>query len=380
MESILRQHNIIKNEFSILGIEPSRKSKIQEHPFPLPHGDFISISFDSESGKYKYLHEVVDLISPMLLKLGIFIVDTSMIDITENQNMTRCPVDLDFNKIAYVISNSMLHISNSDVYDAMSYSMPDTNFILFANGDEYTNPFERENATVFSLSEKPENVANRILEILDIPDRILVRTIFSGRLFKNGVFNIIPDGITKLPRSSNAPVAIRLDIANNYQNGLAVSSAVGEYHIVIDKTIPPKYVGVLNNAKTLTVFASLSFDKNFIKHISSLPIKVNILYDGRDKSEFEKIKILFFDFESVKMISAPSKKELEESGVGKYSKLRSHSIYISRFGIFNSPYHWRERIQKNEKNENTVIGALDDEMFLRDVNYYILYELDDTNQ
>lgn len=196
------------------------KPFLYENFFPLPNKKYITLQKEADfpARQYKYWQLVVDLLYPILEKNNISIIqisspkDTALKKVINTNGATSIP------QAHYVIRNSELHLGidsfgvhlasglNKKIVALYSDTRPQNSgpywsdrkdCILIESPKENKKPsyaFDENPKTIDDI--KPELVANSVLKLLDIEERIDLETVFIGENFNlETYFGFLPDQV-----------------------------------------------------------------------------------------------------------------------------------------------------------------------------------------
>ena len=196
------------------------KPFLYENFFPLPNKKYITLQKEADfpARQYKYWQLVVDLLYPILEKNNISIIqigspkDTALKKVINTNGATSIP------QAHYIIRNSELHLGidgfgvhvasglNKKIVALYSDMRPQNSgpywsdrkdCILIESPKENKKPsyaFDENPKTIDDI--KPEFVANSVLKLLDIEERIDLETVFIGENFNSETyFGFLPDQV-----------------------------------------------------------------------------------------------------------------------------------------------------------------------------------------
>ena len=266
--------------------------------YPTPEGKYITLQKESKSPakQYKYWQLVVDLINPILSKNEI-----KILQIVSKSDSPLSGVICEIGKtsisqVHYVIRNSQMHVGidsfgvhvasglGKKIVSLYSNRIPENNgpywsnasdLILIQSPREGRKPSHAVNESPRTINEiKPETIANSILQLLNIQERIKIETLFIGENFdEESNFGFLPNQIVV---SKNIP-ELRMDLLSE------------ETHLPAQLS---RQKSIITTSKPISQELLLKFKANVAKVI--------YLIDQNDKPEF--VKFLFengFQFDCV---------------------------------------------------------------------------------
>jgi hypothetical protein len=296
--------------------------------FPI-EGKYITFQASSGFGSknYPYYAEVIKYTKESLNKEGINIVQVGLqgdIDIGSNINLAG---KTSFSQACYVIKNSICHIGNDSVWVHVANSYGKNIVCLFGSTlPKVSGPFfnnakikileSHRNGLKASLSLEdpsnaialinPEDIANSIFEVLDIDNKIQIKTHKVGALFNSPFLEVDLSKETLININPDIQLNLRLD----WHMDLDLAFRLAQKHnisIITDKKID---FGFLNSAKNkisqiLFEINSQDVDMDYIKSLYSYG-KAHVISDLKDK-ELSDLKLKLFDYFAV----APKIENLE---------------------------------------------------------------------
>jgi hypothetical protein len=230
------------------------KPVLNPHYFPVLHDKYITIHNDKkvQAKEYDMWPDVIELIRPFLGEIKI-------IQIGAFGEPTIFGVDdhiptSSLKQSSYIIKNSLAHvgIDSVPVHIASAFDKP----VVGIYAHTYANtccPLWNDkskfitiesdrggNKPSFSLEEhpktinfiKPEEIAQAVLDVLGIEEKINHKTIFIGNNYTSKFLEVIP---TSEPRLMPSPIDVRMDIAHNEQN---LSFIVRDYEVEVTLSKP----------------------------------------------------------------------------------------------------------------------------------------------
>tara|TARA_R100000008_G_scaffold5135_1_gene3154 strand:+ start:1706 stop:2830 length:1125 start_codon:yes stop_codon:yes gene_type:complete len=236
------------------------KPVLNPHYFPVLHDKYITIHNDKkvQAKEYDMWPDVIELIRPFLGEIKI-------IQIGAFGEPTIFGVDShiptnSLKQSSYIIKNSLAHvgIDSVPVHIASAFDKP----VVGIYAHTYANtccPLWNDkskfitiesdrggNKPSFSLEEhpktinfiKPEKIAQAVLDVLGIEEKINHKTIFIGNNYTSKFLEVIP---ISEPRLIPSPIDVRMDIAHNEQN---LSFIVRDYEVevTLSKPIDKKFL------------------------------------------------------------------------------------------------------------------------------------------
>lgn len=343
----------------------------------------LSTSTGQPAKVYDYWSEVVFLISPVLSKYGYQIVQIG----TKQDPVLPGVVDkrgIPLRNTFHVIRNAKLSMSGDtfNVHLAGMYKVP----IVAVYGS--TNPKSvgpywhgkceliepEEGLPSYRVDErpkrintiKPEIIAQKCLDILEINENIHIETTLIGANynFNTPQNDIIPDNISvnvgKIPN-----ITIRLDVLNNESNAARILSQTTAA-IVSNNSVTDKFLTAFKERIVhFTYILEDDYSKDFIKMLHTSGISYNLLLKNKERLNDVKLDINF-DFNPVHLYRFPK----VEATRGQLFKTTKH--FISNGKSYSSLYHYRLGIPFQNQPER-IGDALNDPDWLESSDFYYIF-------
>lgn len=269
--------------------------------FPLPFEKYITFHpFSKPSKNYDYWQDVLDDISPILESRGIKIVQ---IGAKEDQKYERC-IRLcgitSINQAAYLVSNSLLHLS-ADTFSAHIAGAFDKKLVALYSNSYAANckPYwgSPENQILiepdrkpgekpsFALEESPkqinriksEQISNAVLKLLGIEDRMPYETVFVGSKYQNGIFyhTVVPNSSGPFVKMNDIEVRMDKHFDENFLRG---QLSVAKCAVMTDRPFSEDILSVFK-AQIGVIFFFVNDDSGlkFCKKVISMGIPLQLV-------------------------------------------------------------------------------------------------------
>jgi hypothetical protein len=285
------------------------KPFIYEKYFPTPFEKYITFNpfgkFNSR--KYSYWQDVIGLIYPSLSKEKIGIIQIGGPNEFGYNNCFHLMGQTNYNQTASIINNSLLHFGVDsfpihiasyfdkkivalycNMYASQSkpyWSTPNNIKLLQAdlNGNKPSYAAEENPKTINNI--KPEEIANAILDLLNIKERSTQKTTFIGNKYGTLLLESIPSIILPPNIFPNVLLNIRFDYIKEIQendyictlNNLNIRNCVliTNKTLDIDKLLPIK-------DKIVNIFYDITnqnIDTDIINKDKSFGIKIDFIFN-----------------------------------------------------------------------------------------------------
>jgi hypothetical protein len=287
--------------------------KISPTFFPIVEEKYITIYHGNcRATHYEYWEEVLEILSPILSKKKIKIVQ--LLD-SETQKIQSAHKHISVSKkqAAFIIQNSLCHVGTDSIYCyfAGEFSVPLVSIYSHTHPNN-TRPWKRlknktkeicsfeqvgrpsydpneQNKTINSV--KPEVIAKDIIDALGIKKEIKFKTLFIGSRYNEQCVDVVP---TEPINIQHPKINVRMDICHNeevlqgvLQNNFAevtLSAPISE------KLLSLRRISVIN-------YIAESFDESFVKRVKNLGIHINLLCVSEEQLSAQRFK--FFDYEVI---------------------------------------------------------------------------------
>ena len=332
------------------------KPKIIEHFYPVRSEKYIVFQGGTEMQckQYKYWDIVFSLIKPHLSKNNIKIVEISNNNILNTQGVDEIISPATNRHNNYIINNSLLYLGLDEVYMHVASSYDKPIVALFSNSyKENTKPLWNKKSKTkllepdfskikpsFATQENvvrineiyPEKIAQNILDLLNIKEKINFKTVYAGEAFYLPKIEIVPNFYANSPELKDKEIILRGDLNFDEQKIYEWSTqSILTLHLK-DKISDNLLQAISKRTKNI-IFKLNDLDLNynkFFKKITSCKINLIIIVD--DKNIINDLREKYFDFN---VVERPQIKKLNKKGSLKYiSKKKFISegkIYFSEF-------------------------------------------------
>jgi len=372
------------------GLKSSRPF-IEDSFFPIVPEKYITFCTENHQSKqWDHFQEYLDIISPILQKNNISIIEIGSNDVKLNGQINLKKVTGP-NHWSYIIKKSLLHVGPENFISQIA-SFHNRPFIaFFSNTDpEYCAPLwsKPENQTLIQadlkskkpsfLGEEPvktintipaERVAHETLNLLGIENDFNKYEIINiGHSFKQTLIEIVPDFLPEPNFFPKSLINIRMDY---YFNESALPNFCNQRKVAIvsDREIN---INLLLNIKPSleNVFFKVdeNSNENYFKQLKEIGIPFSLI--AKRESDLQATRLKFFDWEVQEDIPA-TKKDLDNiDKICDTTCYKSSRNIFSKDGQFSSKSSFDKKIKKHK--DQLII---DEDEFWEDSSYFKLYNL-----
>jgi len=381
-----------------LSVKPS-DPEVNKHFYPITAEDYIVIynEQDIEAKCYNYYGLVCDLIKRQLSDLNIkIVVIGSKENITDRADYAY--PDLNFRNNAYIISKAkaLVSIDNFATQYASSQGVP----VVSLYGNIYpsiTTPYwSNKNKKIdlepvwnvkpcMSLSDpqgsidkiKAEEVATSILSIVEKNNKKYKGKIKTGINFKTKLINknkkycidVIPKNYKNLPIFKGEILNLRLDKTDNvsYEDFTQYCLNHNCNLIIKDSVIQLEHIkNFAGNIKSIKLIITKKLDKIPQKYFSILKsLGIDFVFLVSNKEILDDMRFEYFD-QLVEYYNPPKEKPKE---INTNNYFMSFKFVVEGDKIYNSSYHWKNNIDKDDK-------IVDNADYWEELDYFYIYEQD----
>jgi len=376
------------------------KPFIYKSYFPLPIEKYIVFYSENKtpSKDYSYWQDVINCLSPKLEEKNIKIIQLGNQESMNYGGVVNLCGKTSINQTAYLIEKSMLFfgVNGLEAQIAGSENKPSVNI----NTTSYANnngPYFGEKISQFSFESflrtenkkpsfneqenpksinliNPEEIANAILEKLNIDFKIPFSTIFHGSKYshfsiqesipnyKNPVFN--PEGI----------VEIRADIAYDEESLSYQLAHYKKSFLIMDKPVNVNLIKQFKHNITSLVFKITENDQvDFLKKLKDEGLKT-ILISDLEQDKIDKLKIKYYSFGAINPIDKINKNKIEELKKDKDSLFYRSSKTVASNGKL---YYSLAAVEKEitAKNNIEYQKVIDSPSFWDNLDFFTIVKL-----
>ena len=365
------------------------KPIINKHFFPLSEEKYITIFSEKsiQSKNYNYYHLVLNLIRPILLEKNIKIIQ---IDSHDNyiRGADKVLSDLSFRQNAYIISKSIMHIGVDNVYSQYASSINIPIITLFGNvypsissGYWSEEKSKKDIAAPWQVKPclglqdpkseinliKPEQIAQSVLDLLNLNKKINFKTIKIGELFATPIYEVIPTSFHELPILKSDSIYLRTDYGMD-ANSFAEYCQNYNVNIVANQLIELSFLEkTRKNVQSVSIFIDKNLElipERYFEILKIWNIKVNLLV--KEEQDLGYLKNQYFE-QNVNLYA--TKKE-------KPKNVSKNTFFFSSKKIFKDGEEYQSKAHlKNQKNIiDNKMNVIDTPEYWEEQEHHYYYE------
>lgn len=375
-----------------------KKPFIFEKFFPLPFSKYIVFHAPSKfsSRKYDYWKQTIELIKPYFDLHNIKIVQIGSKE--EEIFSNFCYItngQTDFNQLAYLIKNSilLLGIDSFPIHLASFYDKPLVG--LYCNmHKEHSMPYwgDKKNQVLiesdrnglkpsYSASEKdktinlikPEEIASKVLNLLNIKHSINIESLFFGENCSNSIIEMIPTNPIDISKLNIDHINVRMDQVFDLEvleKQLNISKCCILTNKMINITLIQNYKSRITK---VIFFIDKFFDPEYIIQFNNLGIDYEIVSFLDDK-EINQLKIHYMDIGHIMKIDLQRYREkMPKSNLEKIKFISSKKT-LANNKIYPSLYHAKMDLPCQNNGTSDCSNILNDELFLQDSSFFYIFK------
>jgi len=379
---------------------PISKPYINQEFFPLPFDKYITIHPKGKfaSREYDYWEEVIFNLAPILNKYNINIVQIGGKDDAPLPLCYPTQGQTNFNNLAYIIQNSMLHLGVDSLPVHLASAFDKKIVALYCNmypnqsGPYWSNPKDYdlifsdlknkkpsyapiENPKTINFI-KPEEIVNSVLNKLDLKEKVNQKSVYFGNAYHLRALEIIPDHIPDLSQFNINIANVRMDYVFNEEYLFNILSLY-KTNILTNRPININQL-IKFKKNILSVFfifdKNSNFDIDFIKNLRNNGIKFSII-SFIEEQEVQKYKLDLMDFCNINIKNLEDNKKIIESFEKQNLKFKSAKILLSKGKMYPSFQSYKNN-QSYSANVNESFDFKNDGDLYKELESFYIFTID----
>ncbi len=363
--------------------------------YPLPFQKYITIhaSAGMAAKNYSFWDDVIQLIKPTLDKNGLSIVQ---IGGEEDEPLNHChhlQGKTNVMQTAYVLSNSVLHLSNDSfsahvvasmevplvtIYGSTTVKNHSPYFFnpaisTFIEADRGGNKpsYAAEETPKMVDTIKPEDIANAALKQFN--ESVSRKTLRMGEFYPIHIIEYVPDHVLAPHLLADGIVNIRMDYCFNEDNFVKVIYG-RKSNVITNKLIDIKFIrSFKRNINRFSFEVSTETPTEYIKQVKSTGIDMHLFTRELDEEKLKELRLKHFEFEieQEKPITKDSLDIKDKVGYNTYYK--TNKFLLAKDGMFLSKADWlaKKSIKAFDDNTREIIDSPD---FWEEVEYFYIFK------
>ena len=365
---------------------------IEESFFPVVAEKYITFSSENHQSKqWDHLQEYIDLLTPILKKNGI-----NMVEVGSNKLQFKNVIGLkgatNANHWAYIVKRSMLHFGPENFLSHLASFFDIPCVLLFSNTTpEYSLPNwskNKENQHIIQSDLKGSKasfsgqetiktintisaeycvaVTLNFLKINHSFDKYDILNI--GTSYHQKLIEVVPDFIPDQNFFPRSLINIRLDYHFNEDNLIHFANN-RKVSIVSDKKMDINKLSRIKPAIShLYLKVNENFDEDYVETLKLNGFNLSLILD--EGANLAQTRLRFFDFEVVEETNK-NKKDLDNTEkICDTTRYKSSKQIFSKEGRFSSKLSYDKKIKTHDDQ-----FIIDEDNFWEDSEYFKLYNL-----
>lgn len=353
---------------------------------------------------YDYFNEVVEQLTPYLIKHGFYLVQIGAANEQPIRGVKHLMGKTTIAQTAFLIKNCALLIGNDSINSHIASALGTPSIILFGptsvrehgafwktNKNISIESHRFGNKPSFSAYEHsktinvipPEQIVSNVLSVLELSEVHNISSKFIGQSYNAYIFEFVPNCNFNLDVPKEVPLIVRMDLCFNEQI-LAQTLRYKKCQIISRHPINIEIIKGLKQNIVSCIFYADEISTKYIEEIKKAGVSYVLISENEET--LNDLRFKFYDFGHVEL-ARKTKKEEFIAGVKKYtnnenlleedlkiSKLlfKSNKFIFSEGKVFLSQAHFEENIP-NDPNGNAFAEVIDKPSFWKDLNHYYIY-------
>ena len=374
------------------------KPFIYEVFFPIEPEKYITLQKEVKfpSRQYKYWQQVVDLVNPILFKNNVKIVQIGSKNDEALKGVVYTSGETSIAQVHYLIRNSQMHVGIDSFAVHIASSLGKKIVALYSNmtpensGPYWSNPLDciliqsprgdrkpsyAVDETPRTINEiKPEIIANSILQLLGIEERVKIETLFIGEDFSDSIsFGFLPNQVVL---SSKFTPDIRMDLFFDEKN-LADQLSKQKSTITTKKEISYELLSKFKaNIAKIVYIIEENDNPDFVKFL----FENGFSFSCVSRLNPEKLNLKKINYYRFSNINEYLETEKEKEFKTLYAKLNASDIFFKSNYIISSDknsYLSEQHMLENEPVKDSKFSSFErvknSDIFLSEIkNFWII--------
>ncbi len=348
--------------------------------YPLPFSKYITIHASSgmKAKSYSFWEDVVELMRPTLEKAGISIVQIGGEEDEELKHCNHLQGRLNIQQTAYIISNSLLHLSNDtfsahvagamdiplvSVYGSTSvknhspfFYKPEVTTFIEAERGGFPPSFAAEESPKMVDTIKPEQIANAGLKLFEAS--VTRKSLYFGEYYPTYIVEYIPDHIISGNYLANGIINIRMDYHFDEENFVKVIYN-RKCNVICDRPIKINLIrSFKSHINRMSFEVKEDTSPEYVKQLKGTGIDLHLFTSESDEEKVKALRLKHFEYDIVQE-KVVTKESLDiKDKIGYNTCYKTNKFILAKDGTFLSKADWLAK--KSVKNFDDNIREISD--------------------
>lgn len=277
--------------------------------YPIEFDKYIVLNHSTcNATTYDRWDLVLKILNPFLKERNIKIIQILENDSSKIPNLDKY-IQCSKKQAAFILSKSLCFVGVDSILTNIAGELNVPFISLYSHTNPAnTKPLTHNKKSVFlsSLKENtkpsydpnenpktinnilPETIAQNILNLLKIKDKLKFKTIFIGERYNHDLIDVIPKEHCYIQHKS---INVRMDLLHNEE---VLKNILSNNFVELSLCKPVSEEILLTNKIRVINYITEEFDKDFVEKIKSLGIQLNLLCTSEEKLSEQRFK--FFDY------------------------------------------------------------------------------------
>lgn len=295
-----------------------RKQFLIESFYPLPFERYITIQNSSGMAAKNYSHygEVLSMLAPLLKRAGIEVIQLGGKEDSPLKDCYHLQGQTSLSQSAFILKNSLLHVGNDSwlAHRAGEIGVPLVSLYGSTSVENHA-PFRFDpEKTIFLESHRcgkrptfasqegpktidfiaPENVANSIISLLALGDKIARKTLCVGSMFYQPLLELVPDVVVDPKLQISGILVLRMDLNHNEQF-MAANLQFRKCAISTGKEINLNLLAnAKNNIASLRIEVD-NIDPTWLKMAKRLGVPISFVAREKDAEKLAQMRLRMYE-------------------------------------------------------------------------------------
>jgi hypothetical protein len=217
----------------------------------------------------------------------------------------------------------------------------------------------------------PENVSDKVFEMLNIKARLNMRSISFGKLYNNSLISFIPDFEPDYNKLSSCKLFVRMDIHHNEEIVFNLLKSRNSPVSIITHT--PLSGNFLKAARSKVQRIIQTFKEGYkledLENLKNSGIPYSLVWIGK-KDNLSDVRLELFDFEAV-----GSRVVERDDRIKKDTLFTTKQFFLGRGKHYVSAWHYKHGVEELSSEVGREVGdALESDEFWESKDAFYFFE------